>query len=357
MDLSTIKALRLLNQQLVDPQFNSPKELVAHFGAMQAQDYNMAKWALGARIPGSTDNSIEQAINDASIIRTHILRPTWHFVSADDLRWMMELTAPHIKTAINFYNKQLGLNDAIFKKSNAIIQKALTGGKHLTRVELVSELTKAGIETNDLRASHIMFTAEIDLIVCNGPIRDKKFTYALVDERVPKSKSIKREEALAELAKRYFTSHGPATLADFSWWSGLSVTNAKAALNLIKHTMLSEIVAETTYWFFNTSKIEIDSRTVNFLPAYDEFLISYKDRSASLNAVFTKEAMTMNGIFKPIIVFNGDVIGIWKRLIKKDKIVVEPVFFKSVSQLQRKKLLSNLNLYGRFLNKSIIIEG
>ncbi|MGV3510106.1 MAG: winged helix DNA-binding domain-containing protein [Sphingobacteriaceae bacterium] len=355
MDLSTIRAIRLFNQQIVEPQFSNPKELVAHFGAMQAQDYNMAKWAIGLRLPGSTDESIEQAINDASIIRTHILRPTWHFVSADDIRWMMELTAPRIRPVMNSNNKLLGLNQQIFDKSNSIIEKALAG-KYLTRAELMAELAKEGINTSDLRASHIMFNAELDLLVCNGPMRDKQFTYALLDKRVPKGNTLSREEALAELAKRYFTSHGPASLADFSWWSGLSLTDSKLAINLTQHLMQNEVVGETDYWFFATSYSEKSTKSLRILPAFDEFLISYKDRSASVNKLYSAEAMTNNGIFKPIIVLNGEVVGVWKREIKRDTIVVEPRFFKPVSNTWHQKFLSDLKHFGKFLNKKVVVK-
>jgi len=357
MEPSAIKTLRLFNQQLISPQFNDVKSLVKYLGAIQAQDYNMAKWALGLRLPGSTDIAIEYAINAAEIIRTHILRPTWHFVAADDVRWMMELTAAHIKTAMKSSNRQLGLDEDIFKRSNEIIRKALTGQNYLTRIELCEIMNKSGINTSDLRSSHLMFRAELDLIVCNGPIRNKQSTYALMDDRVPETKKLSREEALAKLATRYFKSHGPATLADFSWWSGLSLTSAKSALNLIQSDVLNEVIDGSIYWFFDTGIAPADVKSLDLLPAYDEFLISYKNRGASLQPGYAKDVMTNNGIFKPVILFNGEVVGIWKRLIKKDSVVVEPLFFKPVTPLQKKELLLNLKLYSSFLDKKLIVIG
>lgn len=355
MDLSAIRTLRLINQQIAEPQFPNPKELVAHFGAMQAQDYNMAKWAIGLRVPGSTDAIIEQAINDASIIRTHILRPTWHFVSADDIRWMMELSAPQIRPILNSYNKQMGLNQKIFDQSRTIIEKALAG-KNLSRAELMAELTNASIDTSDLRGSHIMFNAELDLLVCNGPMRGKEFTYALLDERVPKGEHFNREEALAKLARRYFISHGPASLADFSWWSGLSITDSKNAINQIKHLLQTEKIEETNYWFFETSLSKTTAKSLRLLPAFDEFLISYKNRNAALNKLYASEVMTRNGIFRPFIVSNGEVVGTWKREIKKDDVIVEPRFFKPVSNTWNQKFLSELKRFGKFLNKKLVIR-
>jgi hypothetical protein len=350
MDLSNIAQNRLNNQQIVDKKFNKAKDLVAYMGAIQAQDYTMAKWAIGLRLLHATDETIEQAIDNGEIIRTHILRPTWHFVSADDIRWMLALTAPQIKTLCASVHRQLGLDNAIFMKSDAIIEKLLEGGKQLTRVEIMTELEKSGIQTNDLRASHIMFSAELNGIVCNGSRRSKQFTYALLDERVPPTPMLNKEEALAELAKRYFTSHAPATLQDFIWWSGLQVKDARMGLESIKSNLISEKIDKQEYWLPNSVSFANNvHESLHLIPAYDEFTISYKDRTASLDPLFARHAMSGNGIFNPIIVENGKVIGIWKRSFKKESVNIDNQFFNTTTFSNHFKMEEAKLKYAQFL--------
>lgn len=358
MNLSDIAKLRLLNQQLIGTNFKTPKEIVAHLGAVQAQDYPMAKWAIGVRLPGSTNETIEQAIDNGEIIRTHIMRPTWHLVSSDDIRWMLKLTSPNINNGVAVMNRNLELNDNIFRQCNKVIEKSLAGGKHLTRQELMSEFQKAGIATNDLRSAHIMFRAEQDALVCNGSMRGKQLTYALLDERVPNGKTLEKDEALAKLAKRYFTSHAPATLKDFVWWSGLSVGNARVGLEAIKSDLICEEIEGQAYWLPNTFSTPPENlETVHFLPAFDEFMVSYKDRSASLNPVFAKDAITGNGIFKPIIVVNGEVIGIWKRSIKKNTVKIETQFFNSSDKFKKEIIAFTAESFGQFCGLKTEIVG
>jgi hypothetical protein len=357
MTLNDIVLIRLHNQQLLGTKLKSPQALVDWMGAIQAQDYAMSKWAIGSRLPGSSDESIEKAIDKGTIIRTHILRPTWHLVSADDIYWMLELTAPHVRAGTAFMNRQLGLDEKVFSRSNAVIEKALRDNKHMTREELMTELKKAKINTDDLRGAHLMFDAELKGIVCNGAMRGKQFTYALLGERVIKPESLKKEEAVAKLALRYFTSHGPAALEDFIWWSGLSITNAKAGLNEIRSKLAHETIEGREYWF--SPKVKIPEKTPDsllFLPAFDEFMISYKDRSASIDKAFVSNAMTGNGIFKPIIVLNGKVIGTWKRTFKKDTIVIEPQFFRKTGNPKKQELAAAVEPYSNFMNMKTLLQ-
>ncbi len=327
-----IAAFRLQNQHITRPSFARPKEVAAWLGAMQAQDYAHAKWAVGLRLPGSTDNDIEKAVDRGDIIRTHLLRPTWHFAAAEDVRWMLALSAPQIKAATVAMNRYLGLDEAVFNRCNAVIRKALEGGKQLTRAELAAELEKSGIAANHLQATHIMLRAELDAVVCNGSRRGKQFTYALLDERVPQYKIPDRPDAVAELARRYFTSHAPATLSDFQWWSGLRAADAREGLEAAKHLLVLETVENQTYWMPNDFKPgQAASLYLHLLPAFDEFLVSYKDRSASLDPSRKLQTITGNGIFKPVVVVNGQVKGIWQRTFKKDKILIEKELFNELS--------------------------
>lgn len=346
--MTAIAQQRLHNQGIINTTFTKPSEVVAHLGAMQAQDYPMSKWAVGLRLPHATDESIEAAINEGSIVRTHILRPTWHLVAAQDIRWMLALTAPQVHQLVAYMYRQLELGDALLSRSNTIIAKALEGNNHLTRAELMAELDKEGINTSELRSAHLMFHAELNGIVCSGAMRGKQITYALLDERVPTTNSLAREEALAELAKRYFVSHGPATLQDFVWWSGLKVADARAGLEMIKSALISENIDDQLFWFPSLTS-SFPKNTVHLLPAFDEFMVSYKDRTASLSSDNHTTAITGNGIFKPIVVVNGKVEGTWKRSVQKDKVKVETAFFNS--SFDKVQLSSAIEQYTHFLGK------
>jgi hypothetical protein len=356
MTLKDVATYRLFNQQLLKPQPTSPTEVVNHFGAMQAQDYAMAKWAIGIR-SNTNEQVIEKAINGGEILRTHLLRPTWHFVSANDIRWMLELTAPHLKRVLAGMCRRLELSELTLQRCRKLIEQTLSGNKHCTREEIMLELNKERIATNDIRSAMIMMDAELDSLVCNGPMRGKQFTYALLHERVPAGKSLARIEALAELAKRYFSSHGPATLQDFGWWSGLALTDCKIALELVKNNFDSSVVDNQTYWF-NPKNFQANghSKTILFLPAYDEFMISYKDRSASLEPAVANETISGNGIFKPIIVEDGKVTGYWKRSFKKDSLVIESHYFKTNKKQQKKLAFKAAERYGNFLGMKTVVE-
>jgi hypothetical protein len=352
METEQIGNIRLINQQILEPKFKTPKDIVGWMGAMQAQDYNMAKWALGVRLPGSTEQVIQSAIDKGEILRTHLLRPTWHFVSADDIHWMLELSAPQIKALFKSRHRNLELSAAVLKKSDVILEKALSAGKHLTREELVSQLKGSKIATDDNRAAHLLMNAELDGLICSGTSENNKTTYALLEERVPKPKSLSREEALGRLADRYFLSHGPATLRDFSWWSGLSLTDARKGLESVKSKFISETNGSDTYWLGETNSLAANkTQSVFLLPAFDEFIISYKNRSASLLLENHGKAISNNGIFWPVVVVNGKVVGLWKRVIKKERVLIELDFFQRHNKSIQQQIKKAAAVYGNFLQK------
>jgi hypothetical protein len=322
MKSQDIEVQRLRNQQISGTHCNSPEEVVAWMGAVQAQDYAMAKWALALRLKKATDKSIDRVIDEGRIVRTHLLRPTWHFVAVEDVRWMMQLAAPHMNKLAGSMYRQLKLDDEVFGKTNDIIGKLLADGSHLTREEIIAEVNRAGIETDNLSATHIMFRAELDMVVCNGARRGKKFTYALFDHRVPAAPSFSREEALAMLAERYFRSRGPATLQDFVWWSGLSVTDSKIGLEAVRGKFNSVQIANKEYIFPEPAK-SVRVPKALLLPCYDEYTVGYADRSAVMNDELAKNPDSGNGIFKPIMVTKGKMTGVWRRTEKKDQIVIE----------------------------------
>jgi len=352
-----ISHYRLVSQKLYKTSQASPQEIVHHLGAMQAQDYAMAKWAIGSRCEAS-EKEIEEAINAAKIIRTHILRPTWHFVSADDIYWMLDISGPQVQKMTISAAKKYGFDVKKLDQTNSKIEKLLSGNNHLTRDEIMTELGIKKSSSQDFLSAAIMMHAELEGLVCNGKMKGKQITYALLEERVGKPKNkLTKEEGLAKLAKRYFESHGPATLLDFSWWSGFSPTICKQAINAIELQISSVDIDNQRYWFKMNLHNEDDFReSVHFLPAFDEILISYKTREASILLEHQSKAFTNNGIFKPIILENGNVIGTWKRIIKKDQAKIETDFFNETEMSKKEILFKGIQSFEKYLETKIVIE-
>lgn len=355
MELSHISHIRLANQQISSARFKTAREVVGWMGAMQAQDFNMAKWAVGLRLSGATMNVVDDAFNWGDILRTHLLRPTWHLVASDDIRWMLHLTAPRIKTSLRLRHRELELTEAIVAKSNDAMVGALED-RHLTREELVDVLTGIRIPTDENRASHLLLRAELDGLICSGASRDGKYTYALLDSRATSIGALHREEALALLTRRYFFSHGPATLRDFTWWSGLSATDARNGLESIRSELVSETVGEDLFWFASSFAVPVLANDKAFLiPAFDEFIISYRSRNASMSEINLSKAVSNNGIFRPVIVTHGKVSGLWKRTIKGNKVLVETEFFRPHSMEEQFMVASATETFGHFLGKKVVL--
>lgn len=354
MKLSDISNIRLNSQQILNTQHSDVKEVVEWMGAIQAQDHAMAKWAIGVRLSKATDTQIESAINKGEILRTHLLRPTWHFVSADDIDWIIDLTSPQIKSLIKTRNLQLELTETVIAKSNKIIGKLLEDGRHSTRDELIVELNKAKIQTDNNRASHLFMCAELDKIICSGSTKGSKQTFALFEKRVKKRNTLKRDEALTKLAGKYFQSHSPATLQDFIWWSGLHAKDARIALENNKSALVSATIDSQTYWLNpKFSSLKSNNNSVHLLPAFDEILISYRNREAIISSEIHKKAVSSNGIFRPIVVVDSQVTGLWNRTIKKEKVIIETNLFWPHTKSELKHIEKACELYGDFLGRAI----
>jgi len=356
-----ITAQRLYNQRLAQTKFKTPLEVVQWLGAVQAQDYAGAKWAIAQRMTDATDAALDQAFNEGSILRTHVMRPTWHFVAPEDIRWLLKLTSPRVLALLGSMDRQLELDKAILKQSNAILTKALQGNKQFTRAELESVLQARGIKTTNLRMTHFMMHAELDGIICSGGRRSKQFTYALLEERVPRTKSLSHEEALAELASRYFTSRGLATLQDFVWWSGLTMANAKSGIEMVRSQFASETIGNQIYWFDESKALQKEAPTTSYLlPNYDEYIVSYTDRSAIFDGSHNEKLDTRgNVLFQNTIVIDGQVVGTWKRTLKKNEVIVELTTFTKLTKDEQQAVITAAERFGKFLELqvSIIHEG
>ena len=343
---------RLLNQQIAATQFKQPDEIVSWMVAMQSQEYNSAKWAIGLRLPGNTDKTIEHAFNAGTILRTHLLRPTWHFVTPADIRWILKLTAPRVHIFNAFGYRLEKLDAKTFKHSNDVIARALEGGKHLTRNVLAAELDRAKITASGIRLTCIMMYAELEGIICSGPRVGKQFTYALLEERVPKVKKLfSKEEALAVLALRYFSSRSPATLKDFVWWSGLTVKDAKESIAMLPKDFERKTIEDQEYIYAPLSSDKISLAKATFLmPNFDEYGISYKDRSILKGNKDTHNFITKNGGSIPTLVVDGQTAGTWKPTTKKNKTTVETNTYWPLSKTKQHAVEHAVSKYCSFID-------
>ena len=297
-----IPNIRLQNQQLLNPLFCQPKELVSWLGAMQAQNYSMVKWAVGTRLKSATIQTVEEALRKGEILRTHVMRPTWHLVAAEDIRWMLKLSARRIKSANDSFAKgyDLEITDELYAKSYNLLEKILCGNKSLTKQEIAEHFCCSGIlvEADNHRMTRFMVRAEQEGIVCSGEDKGGKYTYALLEERVPPVPEITKDEALARLARSYFRSHAPAVLQDFIWWSGLPVSEAKQAIYLIESELTAEQWNGQTWYVHEACRTrgKVSGR-LHLLPSYDEYLLGYKDRTDVLPKEHYPKAFTNNGFF------------------------------------------------------------
>ena len=323
-----IPNIRLQNQQLLNPLFCQPKELVSWLGAMQAQNYSMVKWAMGTRLKSATIQTVEEALRKGEILRTHVMRPTWHLVAAEDIRWMLKLSARRIKSANDSFAKgyDLEITDELYAKSYNLLEKILCGNKSLTKQEIAEHFCCSGIlvEADNHRMTRFMVRAEQEGIVCSGEDKGGKYTYALLEERVPPVPEITKDEALARLARSYFRSHAPAVLQDFIWWSGLPVSEAKQAIYLIESELTAEQWNGQTWYVHEACRTrgKVSGR-LHLLPSYDEYLLGYKDRTDVLPKEHYPKAFTNNGLFYPVILHEGQVIGNWSKSAKKGSASIE----------------------------------
>jgi hypothetical protein len=305
----SIPGQRLRNQFLTRPLRQQPADLVARLGAVQAQEYPFAKWALALRLgPKTTDAEVERAFEAGDILRTHVMRPTWHFVAAPDIGWMQELTAPRVHTTLASYLRRQDLDRRLLLRASGIIERALGGGRFLTRAELRARLARAGITLTALQLSLVSLYAELERVICSGPRRGRLFTYALLAERARGLRQLSRDEALAELTARYFRSHGPATVRDFVWWSGLKTVDARRGLDMINARSFS--VAGLTYWYTHRA-VPARSKGVHLLPIYDEYLIAYRDRVAVPHRPGKVSRGSTMVTFTNALAIDGQIAGSW----------------------------------------------
>lgn len=360
LDLRGVARRRLANTKLIGSPFASPLDVVRRLGAVQAQDYAGAKWGVALRTAGASDADIERALSDGTIVRTHVLRPTWHLVAAEDIRWMLALTAPRVRTAMGSYDRKLELDDKVFSRSAAAITRALSGGKALTRTQLGQVLARVKIDARGQRLAHLMMRAELDALVCSGPRAGKQTTYALLDERIPPTSSPRlRDEALSELAMRYFPTRGPATVHDFAWWSGLTIGDARRAVEATSPNFERADMDGRTHWFTGEAPAaRASASTAHLIPNYDEYFIGMRDRGAI--GVLVKESPVQlpgSTFATHLVIVDGQLVGGWDRTITERAAIVHLRLAVPVARRHLRSIEEQALRYGEFLALPVSVEG
>jgi DNA glycosylase AlkZ-like len=339
--------------------FADAAEVVGWFGALQSQDYHLAKWAVAQRLgPGVTDADLDRAFDDGVILRTHVLRPTWHFVAPADLGRLLELTAPRVH-ALNGYAYRRGeLDGPLLRRTTDLIAGAVAGGNHLTRTEIAALLARHGITAAGFRLGYILIHAELERMICSGPLRGKRHTYALFEERAPQAASLEREAALAELVRRFFTSHGPATAKDLSWWSSLTRADIVTGLSLAGDALESTDVDGVTYWSApGKAPAPAPSPSVRLLQAYDEYIVGYRQSKYLLDldglvAAAPDQLALPNGV----IVVDTQVAGRWKRTIRADAVALEAALYRRFGAAETAALHAAADELGEFLGARAVVS-
>ena len=349
MSLDLVDA-RLRNQRLTGVPLETPVDVVSWLGAVQAQEYADSKWALSLRSRRTSDDQIERAFSAGTILRTHVLRPTWHFVTPADIRWMLSLTGPRINRAMATYHRRLELDATVFRKSEQAIARALRGGAQLTRQELKTALQRAGVNADGVqRLAFLTIQLETDAVMCSGGRRGNKFTYALLDDRAPATRTLSRDAALAELTRRYFTSHGPAQLHDFTWWSGLTVADARAGLAMNARELTSDTLDGRTYWSAaKTVRALVRPQPAHLLGLYDEYLIAYKDRSAARDQSPPTRTAAWDPFSAPVVV-DGRIVGAWKKKVTGKRVVANVSPLRPLGRSEKRAVEDAADRYAAFI--------
>lgn len=347
---SDILSRRLRSQRISAAKLDTPAEVVEWLVAAQAQDFAGAKWALALRMRRPSEGDLERAFADGEILRTHLLRPTWHFVTPDDIRWLLDLTAPRVHATNTHQYRQLGLTRSVLKRSNDVIGRSLEGGQHRTRDEIREILEGGGVRPGTgQRMGYILMCAELDGVVCSGPRKGKQFTYALLDERAPRARRLRRDEALGLLAARYFRSRGPATVHDLAKWSDLTVAEAGRGLEISRGDLREEAVDGRGYWSGEPPRGRRSSGRAALLSIYDEYFSSYRDPSLVAGPDAYGMLRAMGNALTGAVVLDGRIIGTWKRVLAKSDVRVAVDLFVREDGHIRRELESATARFGRYL--------
>ena len=347
--MSHIAAERLVNQQLERPRLATLPELVRWMGAVQAQDYRGGLWALGLRLAGADARAIETAIAARQVVRTWPMRGTLHFVPAEDARWMLKLLAERVVAGSAGRYRTLELDGAAFARSARVLVRALEGGRSLTRPEVYQALERAGVSPAGQRGIHVIGHLSQQGLICHGPRRERQPTFVLLEEWIRESASPTREEALVMLATRYFSSHGPATLADFTWWSGLRVKEAQEAIATAGRRLSKETRDGRSWWAGARAPARSRRRgAAVLLPPWDEYIVAYRDRDAAVGHLSNHASERLKTVGSSLVVIDGRVRGAWKITARAKAARFVAEYWTAVTGAERRAVREAALRYGRF---------
>lgn len=351
---TTIAFERLHNLHLHGNPTATPEDAVRSLVAVQAQDYAGTKWGLGVR-SGANDANLELAYSEGRILRTHLLRPTWHFVVPDDIRWLLSLSAPRVLAASAGQFRRLELDTKTFDRSIKVFRKALGHGRQLARENLRVLLEKSGIITRgELRLSCILMQAELEAVISSGARDGKQFTYALLDDRAQSAPTLHPDDAVVELARRYFTSRGPAAVQDFAKWSWLTLTACRKGLEGCKNQLEERKIDGVSYWSAPTaSRPALEQPVAHLLSIYDEYISSYKDRGAIISAANGPKLVAMGNALTGIAMIDGCIVGTWKRTQQKDNVSVAVALLRKLTKAEKLALAHTAEQYAKFNGTSL----
>jgi hypothetical protein len=354
-----ISRRRLWSSGLTGTHFVAPDEVVRRHGAMQAQEYALGKWAIGQRARGLVDQDLDRALSAGSIIRTHVLRPTWHFVARDDLRWLLALTGPRVQRHNAPRCRELGLDHRTLHRCESVVASALEGGNHLTRNEIAGVLDAAGIDRSGQRLPYILMHCELEAVICSGGLSGKQHTYALVDERVPKDGSFDRDDALAELVRRYLAGHGPASVQDLRWWSSLTVADVREGLGLLGSDAVSEEIDGITFWSLAASgRGPVSGGGLQLLHAFDELIVGYTQSRffGDPRAEEARAAWKDRGAPRGLVLHDGGIAGLWRRSVRQDAVAIEAFLYERTSPRRARAVEEEAAEFGRFLESETSVS-
>ena len=340
LDRLAVVRRRIHEQGLAGEGFATPADAVAHLGAVQAQEFAEVLWSLAERVPGATVADVEESFARGEILRTHVLRPTWHFVVPADIRWMLALTAPRVHQFNRYWYRQAGLDEEVIARSQEVIAATMADGEPRIRRQLGEALGAAGIEdATGVRLAHLMMYAELEGLVASGPRRGKQQTYALLPGQAPE---LSDDEALAELTRRYFVSHGPATVKDFSWWSGLTMGQVREGLALVDDELASEEDEDGTPWYSAPTAARGTGPTgCHLIPMYDELGVAYKD----LRMMLREQPPAEGKLERPILI-DGECVGSWRRTTTGKRMTLTATLFTDLSGAERSALEAASERFG-----------
>jgi hypothetical protein len=358
--LTAVAWRRLAAQRLVGEPFGSALEAVSWLGAVQSQDYGAAKWAVGQRVRGATDAALDRLYDSGELLRTHVMRPTWHLVLPADVRWLLELTAPRVRALLAHYDRRLELDPAELGRARAVLETALRDGRHRTRAELATELERAGIAARGQRLGHILMHAELYAVVVSCARRGRSHTYALLEERAPGARRLGREAALGELTLRYFTGHGPARATDFAWWSGLSMADVRLGLDLVRPALTRETLGGRLFWSASSAgPVAASSPVACLLSNYDEYMVGFRDRTDALDPdrPVDPSGLGVSGMLDSVVILDGRVWGGWRRRHTGRQVTVELGPLHPLDAPAEAAVRRAAGELGRFLDAPVTLTG